>query len=181
MVRDFGRALVKAKHCDETIASHISKGTLVSFLASRPLFGVPMTVKESNDVAGLPTTRGYVALKGSIATKNENAVNALILAGAIIIGKTNVPQNCADHQSYNDVYGRTTNPYSALHTPGGSSGGSAAALAAGFTVIELGSDIGGSIRLPAAFCGVYGHKPTHSLIQRGERATSYTKLSLDYA
>src|SRR5487761_2064809 len=128
-----------------------------------PLFGVPTTVKESFDVAGLPTTRGHLAAQDHRATVSSLAVQRLEAAGAVIFGKTNVPVDLADWQSYNPVYGATSNPWDTSRTPGGSSGGSAAALAAGLTGLEIGSDIGGSIRVPAHFCGVYGHKPTYGL------------------
>jgi amidase len=129
-----------------------------------PLHGVPITVKESFDVRGLPTTWGIPALAGHRAEADALAVQRLVRAGAVPFGKTNVPLNLADFQSYNDIYGVTENPWRAGRTPGGSSGGSAAALAAGLTALELGSDIGGSIRNPAHFCGVFGHKPTWELL-----------------
>jgi amidase len=129
-----------------------------------PLHGVPMTVKESYDVVGLPTTWGDPQLKGNIATKNAVAVERLLNAGAVIFGKTNVPLMLADWQSFNDIYGTTNNPWDVTRSPGGSSGGSAAALAAGLTGIEAGSDIGASIRNPAHYCGVYGHKPTWNIV-----------------
>jgi Asp-tRNA(Asn)/Glu-tRNA(Gln) amidotransferase A subunit family amidase len=119
-----------------------------------------MTVKESFDVTGMPTTWGLTELKGNIAATNALAVDRLLAAGAFIFGKTNVPVLLADSQSYNPVYGTTNNPWDPSRTPGGSSGGAAAALAAGLTGLELGSDIGGSIRNPAHYCGVWGHKPT---------------------
>jgi amidase len=125
-----------------------------------PLHGLPMTVKESFDVAGWPTTRGLTEFKDNIARKDALAVERLKRAGAIVFGKTNVPVLLADWQSFNPIYGTTNNPWDLLRTPGGSSGGSAAALAAGLTGLELGSDIGASIRGPAHYCGVYGHKPT---------------------
>ena len=125
-----------------------------------PLHGLPMTVKESFDVAGWPTTWGMPEFKANIAQKDALAVERLKRAGAIVFGKTNVPVLLADWQSFNPVYGTTNNPWDLLRTPGGSSGGSAAALAAGLTGLELGSDIGASIRNPAHYCGVYGHKPT---------------------
>jgi amidase len=101
------------------------------------------------------------------------AVRRLEAAGAVVFGKTNVPVNLADWQSYNPVYGSTANPWNTDHTPGGSSGGSAAALAAGFSALELGSDIGGSIRVPAHYCGVFGHKPSWALCPNsGDLATS---------
>ena len=125
-----------------------------------PLHGLPMTVKESYDVAGWPTTWGLPEHKGNIAQADALAVERLKRAGAIVFGKTNVPVLLADWQSFNPVYGTTNNPWDLLRTPGGSSGGSAAALAAGLTGLEMGSDIGASIRNPAHYCGVYGHKPT---------------------
>ncbi len=125
-----------------------------------PLHGLPMTVKESFDVAGWPTTRGLTEFKDNIAKKDALAVERVKRAGAIVFGKTNVPVLLADWQSFNPIYGTTSNPWDLLRTPGGSSGGSAAALAAGLTALELGSDIGASIRGPAHYCGVYGHKPT---------------------
>ncbi|HUN52815.1 MAG TPA: amidase [Candidatus Sulfotelmatobacter sp.] len=129
-----------------------------------PLHGLPMTVKESYDVKGLPTTWGVPALKGSIAATNSVVVDRLQAAGAVVFGKTNVPLLLGDLQSYNEVYGQTGNPWDPGRTPGGSSGGSAAALAAGLTGLEAGSDIGGSIRNPAHFCGVFGHKPTWGIV-----------------
>ena len=134
-----------------------------------PLHGVPITVKENNDVCGLQTTIGNPISINNIATTNSPAVQQLLNAGAIIIGKTNLPLNCNDVQTYNPIYGTTSNPYNIECTPGGSSGGSAASLCIGFTALELGGDIGGSIRLPAALCGIYGHKPTLN-------AVSYTSL-----
>jgi len=125
-----------------------------------PLHGLPMTVKESFDVAGWPTTWGVPEFKDNVAKKDALAVERLKRAGAIVFGKTNVPVLLADWQSFNPIYGTTNNPWDLLRTPGGSSGGSAAALAAGLTGLELGSDIGASIRGPAHYCGVYGHKST---------------------
>ena len=125
-----------------------------------PLHGLPMTVKESFDVAGWPTTWGMPEFKENVARRDALAVERLKRAGAIVFGKTNVPVLLADWQSFNPIYGTTNNPWDLLRTPGGSSGGSAAALAAGLTGLELGSDIGASIRNPAHYCGVYGHKPT---------------------
>ena len=129
-----------------------------------PLHGVPMTVKESYDVAGTPTTWGLPELKDNVATEDALSVTRLKNAGAIVFGKTNVPLMLSDFQSYNDIYGTTNNPWDTNRVPGGSSGGSAAALAAGLTGLETGSDIGGSIRNPAHFCGVFGHKPTWNLL-----------------
>jgi len=125
-----------------------------------PLHGVPMTVKESFDVAGWPKTWGLAEHKDNVARKDALAVERLKRAGAVVFGKTNVPELLADWQSFNSIYGTTNNPWDLTRTPGGSSGGSAAALAAGLTGLELGSDIGASIRNPAHYCGVYGLKPT---------------------
>lgn len=154
VVRDFERARQAARAADAALA----RGE------RRPLLGLPMTVKESNEVEGLPSTWGSPAFSGWVAEKDAVAVARLKAAGAVILGKTNVPPFLADWQSTNPVYGRTKNPWDLGLSPGGSSGGSAAALAAGMTALEFGSDIGGSIRVPAAFCGVYGHKPSYGLI-----------------
>ncbi len=129
-----------------------------------PLHGVPMTIKESYNLAGTPTTWGNPEWRDNIATEDAVPVQKLKAAGAVVFGKTNVPLRLADFQSYNEVYGTTNNPYDHSRGPGGSSGGSAAALAAGLTGLETGSDIGGSIRNPAHFCGVFGHKPTWNLL-----------------
>ncbi|MDM0047391.1 amidase [Variovorax sp. J22R115] len=129
-----------------------------------PLHGLPITVKESFDVAGLPTTWGFPQFTGNVAARHADSVQRLIDAGAIVFGKTNVPTALADWQTFNPVYGTTNNPWDTSRVPGGSSGGAAAALAAGFTSLELGSDIGASIRNPAHYCGVYGHKPTWGVI-----------------
>ena len=151
IVTDFARARRRADEADAALVRGKGWG---------PLHGLPMTVKESFDVVGLPTTWGLTELRGSTAAANALAVDRLLGAGAIIFGKTNVPVLLADSQSYNPVYGTTNNPWDPSLTPGGSSGGAAAALAAGLTGLELGSDIGGSIRNPAHYCGVWGHKPT---------------------
>jgi amidase len=128
-----------------------------------PLHGVPMTIKESFDVVGMPTTWGLSDLKDNFPTRNALAVDRFIHAGATLFGKTNVPVMLADWQTFNPVYGTTNNPWDTSRVPGGSSGGSAAALAAGLTGLEAGSDIGASIRDPAHYCGVYGHKPTFGM------------------
>src|SRR3954471_18849711 len=148
VVRDFDRARVAAKAADEALA----KGD------KKPLLGLPMTVKENYGVASLPSTRGDPKYKGWIAEVDALAVQRLKAAGAIILGKTNVPLALRDWQSYNEVYGTTNNPWDVSRSPGGSSGGGAAALAAGFVPLEFGSDIGGSLRAPAHFCGVFAHK-----------------------
>jgi amidase len=154
VVRDFDRALEAAARADAAVA----RGERLPFL------GVPMTVKEAFDLAGLPTSWGFEHARDNIATCDARVVQRIKAAGAVILGKTNVAPGLADWQSENPVYGRTANPHDLSRTAGGSSGGSAAALAAGFVPIEIGSDIGGSIRVPAAFCGVWGHKPSYGLI-----------------
>jgi amidase len=125
-----------------------------------PLAGLPMTVKESFDIAGLPTTWGLAEYCNTPVKEDADAVERFLRAGGNIFGKSNVPTLLADWETVNPVYGKTVNPWNHQRTPGGSSGGAAAALAAGLTGLEAGSDIGGSIRDPAHFCGVYGHKPT---------------------
>jgi len=158
VVRDCDRARVAAKAADRALA----KGE------RGPLLGLPMTVKEAHNVAGLPTTWGAAMFKDWIAATDSIGVARLKAAGAVILGKTNVPPFLSDWQSDNPVYGRTNNPWDLGRSPGGSSGGSSAALAAGMVPLEFGSDIGGSIRIPSAFCGLFGHKPSHNLIpQRG--------------
>ncbi len=159
---DRERAMRQARAADRALAAGKKVG---------PLHGVPMTVKESFNMPGLPTTWGYPELKGNIATDDAVVVSRLRSAGAVIFGKTNVPIALADLQSYNAVYGTTNNPWDPTRGPGGSSGGSAAALAAGLTGLEYGSDIGGSIRNPAAYCGVYGHKPTYGIVPKRGQTT----------
>ncbi|WP_086617370.1 amidase family protein [Erythrobacter tepidarius] len=132
----------------------------------QPLFGVPMTIKESFDVAGLPTTWGHPQYKDKPAPKDALLVQRLKAAGAVIIGKTNVPVDLTDWQSFNPVYGRTNNPHNLERSPGGSSGGSAAGVASGMVPCDFGTDIGGSVRVPAHFCGVWGHKTTWGLIPK---------------
>jgi len=124
-----------------------------------PLHGVPMTLKDAHDVAGLRTTVG-TPLFDRVADEDGTVAARLRAAGAILIGHTNVPAFLGDHQSANPIFGRTANPWDTERTPGGSSGGAAAAVAAGMTPLEVGSDFNGSVRLPACFCGVYGLKTT---------------------
>lgn len=154
VVRDFDRARAAARAADTAIG----RGE------RRPLLGLPMTVKESHNVAGLPTNWGSPAFSGWTAQDDSTGVARLKAAGAVILGKTNIPPFLSDWQATNPVYGRTVNPWDPTRSPGGSSGGSAAALAAGMVPLDFGSDIGGSIRVPAAFCGVYGHKPSFGLV-----------------
>ncbi|MDP3083569.1 MAG: amidase [Rubrivivax sp.] len=154
-VLDAERAMLRAEAADAALARGENWG---------PLHGVAMTVKEAFNVTGLPTTYGLEAFRDNIARSDALTVQRLQAAGAVIFGKTNVPASLADWQSFNPVYGTTNNPWDLTRTPGGSSGGSAAALAAGFTALELGSDIGASIRNPAHYCGVWGHKPTWGVV-----------------
>jgi len=170
VVRDFDRARTRARAADRAL----SKGD-----AWGPLHGVPMTIKESYDVAGLPTTWGVPAFKNNIATTNALAVDRLLGAGVVLFGKTNVPLYLADWQSFNAIYGTTNNPWDVSRAPGGSSGGAATALAAGLTALEAGSDIGSSIRNPAHFCGVYGHKPTWGIVPRAGQALPWQKAPVD--
>ena len=145
-----------------------------------PLAGVPMTVKESYNVAGTPTTFGNPDWVDNIPGEDAESITKLKKSGVNIFGKTNVPLALADFQSYNDVHGTTNNPYDHSRIPGGSSGGSAAALAAGLCAIETGSDIGGSIRNPAHFCGVFGHNPTYNLLwMRGHAPPGDMRASSD--
>lgn len=154
VVKDYDRARKAAKAIDESRTAD----------DPRPFLGVPMTVKEAHDVAGLPTTWGFEMFSNFQPQEDSPPVARLKAAGAVILGKTNVPVALADWQSVNPVYGRTVNPYDHSRTPGGSSGGSAAALASGMVPLEFGSDIGGSIRFPSNFCGVWGHKPTWGIV-----------------
>jgi amidase len=161
VVRDFDRARSAADVADARVAAG----------ERLPLLGLPMTVKEAFDLTGLPTTWGLEAGRSTIASSDAVAVRRLRAAGAIILGKTNIAPGLADWQSDNPIYGNTANPHDPARTAGGSSGGSAAALAAGMVALELGSDIGGSIRVPSHFCGVWGHKPTYgALDEYGHRA-----------
>ena len=152
---DAERAREMARRVDAAIARGDDLG---------PFAGVPLTLKESFQVAGTPTTWGIPNLAGSVTDTTALAAERLIEAGIVFVGKTNVPIHLADWQSFNAIYGTTRNPWNQDMTPGGSSGGSVAALAAGMTALEAGSDIGASIRNPAHYCGVFGLKPTYGLI-----------------
>ena len=129
-----------------------------------PLAGLPITIKDTIETGGLRTTAGAPWFSRHVPERDAAAVSRLKAAGAIVFGKTNCPLLGGDAQSENVVFGTTGNPWALDRSPGGSSGGSAAALAAGLTTLELGSDIGGSVRNPAHYCGVYGHKPSSGLI-----------------
>ena len=154
VVRDFDRARDAAKAADTALVRR----------EAWPLLGIPVTLKEPFNVKGLPSTWGFPQFRDFVPKEDALAVSRLKQVGAVIIGKTNIPIGLRDFQSYNDIYGVTKNPWDVGRSPGGSSGGCAAALAAGFGPLSVGSDIGGSIRVPAHFCGVYGHKPSLGLI-----------------
>jgi amidase len=154
-VRDFDRARAAAREADAAR----TRGEA----GRRPLLGLPITVKESFQVAGLPSTWGVPAFAGEVAAADALAVTRVKDAGGVVLGLTNVPMLLGDVQSFNDLYGTTSNPFDVGRTSGGSSGGSAAAVAAGYSPLALGSDIGGSLRTPAHFCGVYAHKATVGL------------------
>src|ERR1700730_3835638 len=169
-VRDFDRGLEAARAADAALARGEKK----------PLLGIPMTVKESYNVAGLPTTWGIPAQKDFRPTEDALSISRVRDAGGVILGKTNVPLGLADWQSYNEIYGTTNNPYDLGRTPGGSSGGSSAALAAGYGPLSLGSDMGGSLRVPAFHCGVCAHKPTFALApSRGHTPPPFPPLPFD--
>ncbi|HEY2874374.1 MAG TPA: amidase [Reyranella sp.] len=170
---DIEGARKRAKAADRLVKSGRKLG---------PLHGVPMTIKESYNVTGMPTTWGFPPLKDNIAKSNALVVQRMLDAGVTLFGKTNVPLWLGDYQSYNDIYGTTNNPWDLTRSPGGSSGGSAAALAAGLTGIEAGSDIGSSIRNPAHYCGVFGHKPTYGIVSgKGHAAGDWASPGADIA
>jgi amidase len=169
-VRDFDRGLEAARAADGALA----RGE------TRPLLGIPITAKESFNVAGLPTTWGFPPQKDFIAREDALAVARVKASGGVVLGKTNVPVGLGDWQSYNEIYGTTNNPFDLGRTPGGSSGGSSAALAAGYGALSLGSDIGGSLRSPAHYCGIYAHKPTFALAPtRGHIAPPFPPLPFE--
>ena len=130
----------------------------------RPLLGLPVTVKDAIDVAGLPTTAGVASRKGAVAGQDATAVARLRAAGAVIVGKSNLPPYAGDWQTDNRLFGRSNNPWDLSRTPGGSTGGGAAAVAAGFSALDVGSDLAGSLRLPAAFTGIVGHRPSAGIV-----------------
>src|SRR3989440_4640532 len=169
-VRDFERGLAAARAADAELARGVNK----------PLLGIPMTVKESYNVAGLPTTWGIPAQKDFRPAEDALPISRVKAAGGVILGKTNVPLGLGDWQSYNEIYGTTNNPFDLGRTPGGHSGGSSAALAAGYGPLSLGSDIGGSLRVPAFHFGVYAHKPTFNIVPlRGHTPPPFPPLPLD--
>ena len=169
-VPDFDRARAAAHRADQARA----RGE------DGPLLGVPVTVKECYNMAGLPTTWGMPPHRNYVPGEDAVQVSRLKAAGAVVLGKTNVPLGLQDIQSFNEIYGTTNNPWDHGRTSGGSSGGSAAALASGFGALSIGSDIAGSLRTPAHFCGVYAHKPTLGLTaNRGMVPPSEPALPVD--
>lgn len=150
-----GQARKDAAALDEETARGASRG---------PLHGVPMTVKEQFWIKGTKSTLNSAMYRNWVASEDAELVRRLRRAGAVILGKSNVAKNLMDSQILGDLYPEGKNPYDPAYTPGGSSGGAAAALAAGFSALELGGDLAGSIRLPAAYCGVYGLKPTENTL-----------------
>ena len=152
---DIDAARDRARACDKALARGEPLGRL---------HGLPITIKDSFEVVGMPTTSGAAELANHFSSHNAVAVQRLIDAGAIVLGKTNVPYMAAGFDTYNDVYGRTHNPWNLDRSPGGSSGGPAAAVATGMTGLDIGSDIGGSVRTPAAYCGVFSHKSSYGLV-----------------
>jgi amidase len=152
---DAERARAEADEADRLLARGETRGSL---------HGVPMTIKDSLQTRGMRTTSGAPELANFVPQEDAWPVARVREAGAVIFGKTNLPSYAGDLQSYNDVFGTTNNPYDLTRTPGGSSGGSAAALACGFTPLEVGSDIAGSIRLPSHMSGVVGHKPSYGIV-----------------
>ena len=169
-VRDFDRGLEAARAADAARG----RGE------TGPLLGIPLTVKESYNVAGLATTWGNPAQKDFVPPQDALSISRIKQAGGVLLGKTNVPLGLGDWQSYNDIYGTTNNPYDLGRTPGGSSGGSSAALAAGYGPLSMGSDIGGSLRVPAFHCGIYAHKPTLTLVPtRGHNPPPLPALPID--
>lgn len=172
VVRDFERALEQARAADRK-----RSGMCTENLGR--LHGLPLTVKESFNVSGLATTWGMVPYRDNVAHQSAEVILRLDAAGAIVFGKTNVPDGVADHQTFSSLFGRTNNPWDVRLTCGGSSGGSAAALAAGFTSVEVGSDLGGSLRVPAHFCGVYSHRPTYGLVPQTGHSLSGKSATTD--
>ncbi|MDQ1424211.1 MAG: amidase [Acidimicrobiaceae bacterium] len=156
---DVDRARAAATAADEATA----RGDTVG-----PLHGLPITIKDAIETEGIRSTGGATELTDHVPTADAPAVARLKAAGAIVFGKTNLPRWSGDLQSYNEIFGTTNNPWDPSRVPGGSSGGPAAAVACGLTSFELGTDIGGSIRIPSHFCGTFGLKPSYGVVsQRG--------------
>lgn len=163
---DFQAALMLARQVDERLDQGYRSGSFTTdwVKQQQPLLGVPFTVKESIAVAGMPHTGGLLAREGMLAYRDATVVSNMKRAGAILLGTTNISELGMWWDSDNPVYGRTSNPYDTRRSPGGSSGGEAALLCACGTPLSVGSDTGGSIRTPAFFCGLFGHKPTKGVV-----------------
>ena len=155
VTRSFARARVEADAADQARDRGDSLG---------PLHGLPVTIKDALQTEGIRSTGGALELEDNIPDKDAPTVRAVKEAGAIVLGKTNLPRWSGDIQAYNEMFGTTVNPWNSDRVPGGSSGGAAAAVACGLTSFEIGTDIGGSIRFPSAFCGVFGHKPSFGIV-----------------
>lgn len=155
IIQDRDAALAQADRADAAIARKETTG---------PLHGLPMTVKESFSVKGMVSTWGMPQLRDNVASETAVVIRRLQSAGAVLYGKTNVPLLLSDWQTFNEIYGTTLNPWNEGVTPGGSSGGSAVALATGMSAVEIGSDIGASVRNPAHYCGIFGHKPSYGIV-----------------
>ncbi len=164
---DIDRARRRAQEADEALSQDQIWG---------PLHGVPITIKDSFETVGLRTVSGYPPFAQRVPNEDAPPVARLRQAGAIILGKTNLPTLASGIQSNNPVFGRTNNPWDLSRTPGGSSGGAAAAISAALSYLDLGSDIGGSIRIPAHFCGVYGLKATGGRISGKGHLSSPKRL-----
>lgn len=164
------RALAEARDADAALARGQSVG---------PLHGVPMTVKDSHDTEGIISTAGTTGRRSFVPDRDATAVARMRAAGAIVLGKTNTPELTLSFETDNLVYGRTNNPYDLSRTPGGSSGGAAAIIAAGGSSLDLGTDTGGSVRVPAAFCGIAGLKPTAGRVPRTGHIVGPTTGALD--
>ncbi len=152
---NFDAARVAAKEADDAVRRGDALG---------PLHGLPVTIKDALETDGIRSTGGAVELRDNVPTRDAPTVAAVKAAGAIVMGKTNLPRWSGDIQAFNEIFGTTVNPWDKERVPGGSSGGAACAVAAGLTSFEIGTDIGGSIRFPSAFCGVFGHKPSFGII-----------------
>lgn len=157
-------AIVTVDQAAAETAAAAADEQLASGEETAPLLGLPMTVKDALATAGMRSTGGAVELADHVPDSDAEVVARSRAAGAVIFGKTNLPRWSADVQAYNEIFGTTNNPWDFACGPGGSSGGAAAAVAAGLTGIEIGTDIGGSVRLPAHFSGVCGHKPSFGIV-----------------
>ncbi len=155
VTKDYEPARVAADAADAALA----RGDAVG-----PLHGVPITIKDALETQAIRSTGGATDLRENVPTRDAPVVHAVKEAGAIVFGKTNLPRWSGDLQSFNDMFGTTVNPWNAERVPGGSSGGAGAAVATGLTSFEIGTDIGGSIRVPSAYCGVFGHKPSFGIV-----------------